>query len=75
MVSPFHDTPIAHDEDRVGAVDGGQPMRYNKTGTPSIIFSKARWTRISVRVSMLLVASSRISIGGSVSIIRAMQIS
>ncbi len=40
---------------------------------PRIISSKAFWMRISVRVSMLEVASSKISIGGEVSITRAMQ--
>ncbi|MNP57644.1 hypothetical protein D3C76_1524890 [compost metagenome] len=39
---------------------------------PAIIRRKASWMRSSVRVSMLLVASSRISMGGSTSMTRAM---
>ena len=39
---------------------------------PSIIFWKAFWMRISVRVSMEEVASSKISMGGRHSITRAM---
>ena len=39
---------------------------------PSIILAKAFWMRTSVRVSMELVASSRISMGGRQSITRAM---
>lgn len=39
---------------------------------PAISASKARCTSISVRVSMLLVASSKISISGRHSIMRAM---
>ncbi|MNP76289.1 hypothetical protein D3C76_1734980 [compost metagenome] len=38
---------------------------------PEIIRRKAFWIRISVSVSILLVASSRISIGGSASMTRA----
>ena len=39
---------------------------------PCISFWKPRWMRCSVRRSMELVASSRISMGGSVSMMRAM---
>jgi hypothetical protein len=64
MVAVLHDAPVVHDDDRVGVSVRGQPVGDDKLVRPCRRRAMASWMRTSVRVSTLLVASSRMRIGG-----------
>ena len=72
MVAALDDLAVLQHHDGVGVADGGQPVCNHKDVRPSISRSIPFSIRASVRVSMELVASSRISTGGSATAARAM---
>ena len=55
----FNDLSVSHDEDAIRLPDGGEPVRNNKAGAALHHSGKRALHIISVRVSMLLVASSK----------------
>ena len=59
----LHHIAVPHHQDAVGVLDGGKPVGDDKAGlVPSSAPAWPAWICISVRVSTLEVASSRISI-------------
>ena len=75
MVTALNDASVIQNHDGFTVSDGGQTMRDDSTVLPSIRLSIPCCTSASVRVSMELVASSRIMAGGSATAARAMEIS
>ena len=62
---------VVDDHHLIGIADGAQPVGDHKAGAALHQAQQRCWMRASVRVSTLLVASSRIKIAGSARIARA----
>jgi len=71
MVAPFNNAAVPDDQDLIGLPDRAEAMGDDETRPSLINFPMASWRCISVRVSTLLVASSRIRMAGSARIARA----
>ena len=64
MVAALDDLSVVQDHDGVAVADGGQAVGDDEYGPACIRLSIPFCTMLSVRVSMLEVASSSISTGG-----------
>ena len=72
MGAALDDAAVVQYHDGVGVAHGGQPVGDDEDGAAVISASMPCWTIASVRVSIELVASSRIITGGSATAARAM---